>query len=152
MKKILGKTLAWCEVQLNKVKATQVFDEAIALHGAKEFKKSLPLMISAAELGHAQAMSILGTMFLLGQGTAENGKEAEKWLMKSVEAGFAEAESVLGMAYATGKAGVKVNHVMAKKLLNKAAESGDEQSKEMLRMMDKGIGIFAKKSSSSRLH
>lgn len=152
MKRIFNKVIAWSDGLLNKAKAIQAYDEALALHGAKEYKKSLPIMKMAADLGHPPAMSILGSMYLLGQGTMENGIEAEKWLKKSIESGFIEAESLLGMAYATGKAGVKINHEMAKKLLNKAAESGDEKSREMLLMMEKGVGIFAKKTPSSKLH
>jgi TPR repeat protein len=43
----------------------------------------------------------------LGNGVAENGEEAERWLKRAEEAGYNEAASVLGTAYATGKAGSK---------------------------------------------
>jgi TPR repeat protein len=46
------------------------------------------------------------------------------------------------MAYATGKAGVKPNDKLARELLTQAAAEGDQQSAEMLDMMDKRKGIF----------
>lgn len=129
---------------LNKIRASQIYDEALSLHSAKEFLKALPLMQEASALGHPQAMSILGTMYLLGQGVKEDGKQAEFWLKKSIDAGFSDAGSILGMAYATGKAGVKIDFQKANNLLTKAAESGDHQSAKMLEMMHKGEGIFAR--------
>ena len=62
-------------------------------------------MIEAAELGNVQAMSILGSMYLLGQGVKEDGALAVMWLQKAIDGGYESAISVLGMAYATGKAG-----------------------------------------------
>ena len=46
------------------------------------------------------------------------------------------------MAYATGKAGVKPNHKLARELLRQAAAEGDQQSTEVLDMMNKRKGIF----------
>jgi TPR repeat protein len=60
-------------------------------------------------------------MYSMGRGTEANGAEAERWLKLSTEAGFAEAGSVLGMAYAIGKAGVKRNIALARKLLSQTA-------------------------------
>lgn len=110
-------------------------------------------MLEASNLGHPQAMSMFGTMYLFGLGVKENGKEAEAWLLKSVEAGFMEAASVLGMAYATGKAGVKIDIPKATELLTEAADKGDHQSAKMLDMIQNGEGMFARKPvKDSRLH
>jgi TPR repeat protein len=128
----------------NKIKSVQVYDEALALHGAKEFKKAAPLMREAAELGNTNAMSLYGSMLLLGQGMPENGKEAETWLKRAMELGEKNAASVLGMAYATGKAGIKRDLKLGRTLLTQAAEAGDTQSARMLEMMDKKQGIFAR--------
>lgn len=132
---------------LNKIRASQIYDEALSFHSAKEFLKALPFMQEASALGHPQAMSILGTMYLLGQGVKEDGRQAEFWLKKSIDAG-----SILGMAYATGKAGVKIDFEKANSLLTKAAESGDHQSAKMLEMMHKGEGIFARSPHKNKLH
>jgi uncharacterized protein len=128
-----------------KVRSVQAYDEALAFYGAKEFTKALPLMREAAELGNTDAMSVLGSMLLLGRGVKENGKEAEQWLTRAVDAGNAQAVSVLGMAYATGKAGCPRDRSRGRVLLTQAAEAGDEQSARMLEAMDKKIGIFKRK-------
>ena len=126
-----------------KVRATTGYNEALAYHAAKDYKKALPLMVEAAELGSTQAMSILGSMYLLGQGVKEDGALAVKWLQRAIDGGFDDAASVLGMAYATGKAGVTIDIPKAREMLSFAAERGDEQSSRMLVMMDNGDGIFA---------
>lgn len=60
----------------------------------------------------------------------------------SLERKQSGAAAILGMAYATGKAGVKPNHKVARELLTQAAAEGDQKSAEMLDMMDKRKGIF----------
>lgn len=153
MWQFIQRLISFNDQMINKVKATQVYDEALSLYSAKEYKKALPLMTEASNLGHPQAMSLLGTMYLMGFGVKENGKEAETWLLKSVEAGFSEAASVLGMAYATGKAGVKIDIDKATRLLTDAAAKGDQQSAKMLEMIRNGEGMFAKKPPrGSKLH
>lgn len=81
-------------------------------------------------------------MYLLGQGTPENGSEAVRWLENSIKLGFDDAISVLGMAYVTGKAGVKIDLKKGREMLIHAADNGDEQSARMLGMMDRGEGMF----------
>ncbi len=125
-----------------KIRATQPYDEGLAFHRGKEYTKAFPLIREAAELGHDAAMTVYGSMFLLGQGVKEDGKQAEYWLKQAVDAGYEGAIPVLGMAYATGKAGCRRDLELGRKLLTRAAESGDEQSRRMLEMMDKGEGIF----------
>ena len=127
---------------LSKARSTTVYSEALAFRDAKEYDKALPLMIEAAELGNVQAMSILGSMYLLGQGVKEDGALAVMWLQKAIDGGYESAISVLGMAYATGKAGVGIDIPKAREMLNYAAEQGDEQSSRMLEMMNKGEGLF----------
>lgn len=133
-----------------KIRGVQAYDEAIAYHGAKDYRAAFPLMLESATLGNPQAMSILGSMYLLGQGTTENGAQAVFWLEKALAADFDDAGSVLGMAYATGKAGVKIDIPKATQLLTLAAERGEAQSARMLEMMEKGEGMF--KSLKMRKH
>lgn len=125
-----------------KARAVMAYDEALALHEKKAYTQALPLMIEASELGNAQAMSLLGTMYLMGHGVREDGVQAVSWLNRSIDGGFEGAISVLGMAYATGKAGVKIDIPKAREMLSKCAENGDEQSARMLAMMDRGEGMF----------
>jgi uncharacterized protein len=142
MLKLISNLLALNTALAGKVRSIQAFDEGLALHETSEFKTALPLMREASELGNTQAMSILGSMYLLGQGVREDGVQAEHWLKKAIEGGFEGAISVLGMAYATGKAGIKIDIEKATEMLTFAADRGDEQSVRMLSMIEKGEGMF----------
>lgn len=142
MLKLISNLLSLNVALGNKLRSVTVFDEAMAFHGKDDFKQALPLMIEAAELGNPEAMSLLGTMYLFGQGTKENGRLAEQCLQRSIDAGFEGSISVLGMAYATGAAGIKVDIPKAREMLTYAAAKGDEQSARMLGMMDRGEGMF----------
>ena len=144
MFKLITDLISLNNLMINKIRSVTAFDEAIALHKAKEYRKAFPLMIEASNLGEVKAMSILGSMYLLGQGTKENGAEAVLWLQRSIDGGYEESESVLGMALATGKAGVPIDTNRAKELLSRAAAKGDTQSARMLEMMERGEGMFRK--------
>lgn len=130
------------------LRSQQLYDEAIALHNAKAYRKSFPLMLEAAELGKVQAKSVLGTMYLLGQGTSEDGNAAVRWLTQAYEEGFKDAGAVLGMALATGKSGVRINMASAIEFMKEASALGDHQSAEMLTMIEQGKGIFSARGKS----
>ena len=127
---------------LGKVRSAQLYDEALSFYTAKDYRSAFPLMKEAAELGSLPAMSILGSMYLLGRGVQENGNQALRWLKQAVDGGFEGAISVLGMAYATGSAGIPIDLPLARQMLTQAAQKGDQQSVRMLEMMDKGEGMF----------
>ena len=137
-------------LSLARIKAIQVYDEALALYSAKNYERSLPLMREAAELDHVDAMSIYGSMLLLGYGTKENGKEAEQWLLRAAHTGNSNAIALLGMGYATGRAGFPLDMALGRKYLTEAAEKGDEKSQEMLELMDQRLGIFARNRQAGR--
>jgi uncharacterized protein len=142
MKDFIFNLLHLNAFMMNKIRAIQAYDEALAFNNAKEYKKAAPLLKEAAELGNVDAMAVYGSALLLGRGVSENGPEAVKWLQLAMEKNQPDAASVLGMAYATGKAGIKPNHKLARELLTQAAAAGDRQSAEMLDIMDKKKGIF----------
>ena len=142
MKKFISNLLHVNVFLRNKLRATQAYDEALAYGNANEHRKAAPLLKEAAELGNPDAMAVYGSALLLGTGVAENGLEAVKWLQMAIDLKHIGAALVLGMVYATGKAGVKPNHKLARELLTQAAAEGDQQSTEMLDMMNKRKGIF----------
>ena len=137
-------------ILLSKAKAITVYDQALILYKAKDYKAAVLLMNEAAELGSLEAMSLLGSMYLLGQGVKEDGSLAVHWLQKAVDSGYEGAVSVLGMAYATGKAGVSVDIAKAREMLTFCAGKGDEQSARMLSMMDRGEGVFKHLKTAKR--
>jgi len=142
LNRLLSKLVAYAKSLQNKSKAIQLYDVALAYYSSKKYRNAFPLMRESAQLGDKNAMAILGSMYLLGQGTYENGEESLKWLHKAVDAGQTDAIGVLGMAYATGVAKVKKDKKLALEFLNKAAELGDQKSVKMLSMMQKKEGMF----------
>lgn len=152
MLKFISNLINLNSAMAGKARSIMVYDEALAFYRVKDFKQALPLMIEACDLGNAQAMSMLGSMYLMGEGVQEDGQKAVSWLQRSIEGGFESAISVLGMAYATGKAGVKIDIPKAREMLTYAAKKGDGQSARMLAMMDSGEGMFKhmKKNAKQR--
>lgn len=142
MLKLIKTLIGYNALMAQKIRAEQAYDEGLSLNNAEEFKNALPLLLESSELGHEKAMCVLGSMYLLGQGTPENGREAIRWLEKSKELGYEESISLLGMAYATGKAGVKIDIEKAREYLAYAADQGDEKSARMLGMIERGEGMF----------
>lgn len=142
LEKIISKLWAYADSLQNSSEATQLYDKALNQYKSKKYRNAFPLMKEAALLGEKNAMALLGSMILMGQGTYENGEEALKWLNKAVEAGQTDALGVLGMAYATGAGKVKRNKKLALEFLNKAAQHGDQKSITMLNMMQKKEGMF----------
>jgi hypothetical protein len=125
-----------------KAKSEALFDQALTLNEAGNYKEAFPLMKNVAEAGNVRAMSLLGSMYLMGKGVPENGNEAERWLKRAADEGYLDAASVLGMAYATGKSGIKRNVRLAKELLMRAASSGDQKAKQMLEAIERRQGVF----------
>ena len=142
LQKLVSKLGGYVDTLQNKTRAIQLYDEALAYYGSKKFRNAFPIMREAAQLGNENAMALLGSMYLLGQGTYENGEESLKWLHKAVEAGQTDAMGVLGMAYATGAGKVKRDRKRALEYLNKAAALGDQKSIKMLDMIEKKEGMF----------
>lgn len=91
-----------------------------------------PFISEAAEVGHADGMSVLGTMYLFGRGVQADGVKAEAWLKRAARSGQVDAQSILGIMYAT-RQGVARNIPEAKEWLMKAAKAGDKHAIDMLR-------------------
>ena len=85
MKKFISNLLHLNVFLMNKLRATQAYDEALAYGNANEHRKAAPLLKEAAELGNPDAMAVYGSALLLGTGVAENGLEAVKWLQMAID-------------------------------------------------------------------
>jgi TPR repeat protein len=86
--------------------------------------KALPLYLQLAAQGNVDAQFKAGMIYAMGQGVAEDDKQAAGWLGKAAEQGHREAQTKLGFMYATGK-GVAQNSSSAIDWFYKAAEQGD---------------------------
>lgn len=74
-----------------------------------------------AQKGDVKAQYDVGNMYLKGQGTARNPKEAFEWFSKAAEQGYSRAEYKLGYLYQTGN-GVDKNPDKAYAWLKKSAQ------------------------------
>ena len=94
-----------------------------------------------AEQGHARAQFVLGYLYQVGQGVAQDFAVAAKWYHKTAEQGNAEAQYNLGVLYHYGW-GVPQDHAEAAKWYRKAAEQGNAHAQNSLGVLRwKGHGI-----------
>lgn len=135
-----------------KARALQAFDEGFALMKAGKYREAAPLLKESAELGYPQGMATYASMLTLGRGGPEDGKQAVVWLERAI--GMEEvkgAKATLGMLLATGKGGAPIDQARGRKLLESAvADENDVQAAEMISMMDRGVGIFAKRGRKGK--
>ena len=110
------QSTAWAMEQSQLIQVQQ-------LDKQKDFKAILAIIQPLAEQGDAIAQTLLGTMYLHGQGVKQDDFEAVKWLLQAAEQGDAEAQVNLGAMYANGH-GVKQDYAESVKWVKKAAENG----------------------------
>ena len=99
---------------------------------AKDLKTALAGFEALAEKGHGRAAALAGSMYITGNGVKENGAKALKYLTIGKEAGDPDAITLLGMAYGSGKAGIKIDYIKARPLLEVGAKNGDQSAKQLL--------------------
>jgi TPR repeat protein len=85
----------------------------------QQFEKKFAL----AQQGDVKAQYDVGNMYLKGQGTTRDAKEAFNWFSKAAEQGYSRAEYKLGYLYQRGT-GVTKNQDKAYTWLKKSAQKG----------------------------
>jgi uncharacterized protein len=114
--------------------ANKTYVAALDAHKDGRHDEALPVIREAAQAGDLDAMTILSTMYLRGQGTVADAQAAERWARRAAEAGKADAQFVLGWMYTQG-VGVVVNREEGLKWLRAAATQGDRQALQLLEML-----------------
>jgi len=84
-----------------------------------------------AELGHAEAQTLVGAAYLEGSGVTQNYKEAAEWFHRAAELGNSTAQYNLGVMYDNGQ-GVVQDYKEAAKWYRKAAEQGNSNAQNNL--------------------
>jgi TPR repeat protein len=77
---------------------------------------------------------MVGVMYAVGSGVAQDYAAARKWYQKAAEQGLAEAQIALGMMYFAGH-GVGQNYCIAASWYRKAATQGNELAQYLLGSM-----------------
>ena len=78
----------------------------------------------AAELGHPEAMSATGSIYLNAKDSTKNEVLAEQWFRKGVAAGDARSMNGLGVIYLSGFSGLPNDEKLGMEWILKAAEKG----------------------------
>jgi TPR repeat protein len=119
---ILVSTLA-CGLASHAKDAVKTTAESKLSAAANNGDDSTAELIAKAEKGDAEARYQLAVKYLIGEGTAMDGKEALKWLKLAAEQGHPRAQYSLGIRYVEGKI-VSQDHVEAAKWYRKSANQG----------------------------
>jgi len=116
------------------------FDRGDYSNALKEFK-------ALARQNDPQGQYALAVMYDLGEGVAQNSKEAVKYYRLAAEQGFANAQNNLGVAYDQGE-GVDTDYKEAMKWYLLAAERGNRDAPNNIGVLHMiGFGVprsFAK--------
>lgn len=106
------------------------FQYGLCLYKEYRLKDAIYWFIKAADKGHANALSYLGTCYQYGKGVQKNDRKATEYYQKAAkefrkaaERGDANAQFNLGECYSLGL-GVSKNDVEATEWYAKAAEQG----------------------------
>jgi TPR repeat protein len=70
------------------------FSEALESYVANNFSRAFVEAETAAERGNPAAQWLLGTMYLLGQGTDENPATARQWFARAAAENYPPAQAV----------------------------------------------------------
>lgn len=99
-------------------------DRARAAFQAGHGTQALALLEAPAEAGDPAAQTLLGDVYLNGQGIAQDFSRAAHWYALAAGQGHAPARNALGRLYGEGL-GVEADPARAGALLRAAAESGE---------------------------
>lgn len=97
-----------------------------------------------AENGSADAQNYLGYMYLTGEGTLRNQKEAAYWFLEAAKSGLPSAQNNIAYLYYNG-IGIKKSETEAFYWYKKAAAKGLTQA-------ETSLGIIHETSTSKKLH
>jgi TPR repeat protein/serine/threonine protein kinase len=127
-------------------KIRRALAEGISAWGAMEYDKAFPLLKYTADQGNKESYYYLANMYLNGDGTPENLREALRLYRECANMGNARCQRTLGWFYQDGRILPK-NLSEASKWYRKAAEQGDSESQYELALMYLG-GRGVKQDSS----
>lgn len=99
-------------------------EDGFAAYGRRDYSGAAKSFRRAADRGSAKAQTMIGTLYLLGQGFPKDPTEAAKWLKLAADQDNTVAQSFLGDMYREGN-GVPRHDFEALKWYRLAAKKGD---------------------------
>ena len=135
LEKLTNRLATFANSKLDTMLQDDEFGAAVDAYRAKDFKAALKKYEALARGGHAQASTLAGTMYLMGDGCPKNGEKAVEFFQLGIKAGDPEATLMLGLTYAAGYGVVSVDFGKARMLLEPLANQGNKRALEMLAIM-----------------
>ena len=89
------------------------------------------LLQKKAEMGDANAQTLMGIMYYNGHGVTIDYSKAADWFTKAADKGDAQAQYLLAAMYGKGQ-GVQKDFSKADELMRKAAAQGYEDARRFL--------------------
>jgi len=111
-------------VDIAKLRPLSIGDRGTLLYRTGRYQEALPLLTEAARGGDGHAATIVGGMYLAGEGVRVDYAEANRWEQIGAAAGIDSAMNVIGASYISGT-GVAQNYVLGAYWYRKAAELGN---------------------------
>ncbi|MFT8802352.1 MAG: tetratricopeptide repeat protein [Gluconobacter cerinus] len=101
----------------------------------RDVSKAETWLRKAAQSGEVEAIALVGDINLQGDGVAPNFLEAHSWYRRAVEAGHVGAAVTLAQLLYNGM-GCETDHAEAKRLLDFAADHGNEKAIKLLQLLE----------------
>lgn len=99
------------------------FRDGVVAYQQKKYSKALKAWLPLAKNGHVLSQTLVGSMYIYGEGVEQNDREAFKWLSLAAESNSAQAQYNLAIMYEKGL-GVETNIILARKWFKAAAVQG----------------------------
>jgi uncharacterized protein len=129
-------------VHASGARAAGPVDEGLQAIQRGDYATALALLGPEASRGDANAESVLGLMYVNGQGVPHDPVQALYWLLKAANQGVAAAQNQVALIYCTGGPGVPQDLAQGATWFRKAADQDDATAQENLALMyDNGQGV-----------
>eukprot|EP00747_Dinoflagellata_sp_TGD_P168000 gnl/TRDRNA2_/TRDRNA2_193453_c0_seq1.p1 gnl/TRDRNA2_/TRDRNA2_193453_c0~~gnl/TRDRNA2_/TRDRNA2_193453_c0_seq1.p1 ORF type:complete len:530 (+),score=99.52 gnl/TRDRNA2_/TRDRNA2_193453_c0_seq1:115-1590(+) len=113
--------------------AGKQYATAQVLSGERRFEEAATMYRQAAALGHAEAQTELGNLYLEALGVEQSDAEAATWFAKAAVGGHAQAQCNLGMLHLQGR-GSSPSRDRGLSWLQKAAAAGNIEAQYQLQL------------------
>ncbi|MES2743327.1 MAG: tetratricopeptide repeat protein [Pseudomonadota bacterium] len=110
------------------------FVEGATAYNNKNYPLAYKQIVPLAKAGDADAEHLLGLMYYMGRGVAQDYRQAMTWHRKAAQQGKADAQYVVGAMYYTGNT-VLQDYKQAISWFRKAAEQGHAEALQVLGLM-----------------
>ena len=137
----------------NRLKANEYIKKGMEYYRAKNYTQAASYLEKAANLGEFTSQSVLGSMYMKGEGVPQDYQKAKYWLEKSANQQFAPAQFGLGLMYYQGL-GMAKDDKKAFFWVEKAATQGNGYEQARLKLGEmylRGEGVSQDYQKASSL-